>query len=123
MELFRRKSAQGVRHVFIGQFQRFVYGFSLDHFCGHGAGGDGRSAAKGLKLYILYDFVFVDVEKNLHHISAARVPHFAYSVSILKISDITRVHKIIHYFFGVNTHLDSLLSLLCLCPTFYCGFL
>lgn len=50
MHFYGGQAVQRLGNSLVGQLQGFLEGFALDHFGGHGAGGDGRAAAEGLEL-------------------------------------------------------------------------
>ena len=80
-----------------------VDGLALDHFGGHGGGGDGAAAAEGLELHVLDDVV-LDLQVDLHDVAALGVADLADAVGVLDLANVSGMLKMIHNFFTVQCH-------------------
>ena len=56
---------------------------------------------KGFKLYIPDDLVFVNIQINTHDVAALGISHRSYAAWILKLSYVSGMFKMIHYFFTI----------------------
>jgi hypothetical protein len=81
--------AEGAYTKFVGQ--KGIILCSGDH----AAGGNGCGTSKGLKFYIFNDII-LNLNLDMHNISADRIAYFTYSVRSIQGSNITRIHKMIH---------------------------
>ena len=100
MHFYRRQAVKRFHNSSICHFKRLLNGFALYKLCCHGARGYCRSATERFKLYIFYNSTFY-FEIHFHYISAFWISYFPYTVSIFNFSDITRICKMIHYFFAI----------------------
>ena len=98
-----RKTVQGLGDGFVGELHRLGDRLSLDKLRGHGAGGDGAAAAKGLKSYIHNDVIF-DFQVDLHNIAAFGVAYFAHAAGVFHGTHIPGIAEMVHYLFAVKSH-------------------
>ena len=91
---------QCFRHSLVGDLQRLGNWLTLDHFRGHGAGGDGAAAAEGFEFHI-GDGIVVDFQIDFHNVAADGVPHLAHAVGVFNHAHIPGIAEVVHHFFTV----------------------
>ena len=94
------QAVQRLHHGLVGEGQGLVHPLALDELGGHGAGGDGTAAAKGLELHVHDDSV-LDFEVHFHDIAALGVTHLSYAVGIGDLAYVAGITKMIHHLFTV----------------------
>ena len=100
MDLVGGQAVQRLHHRLVGEGERLFNGLALDHLGGHAAGGDGRPAAEGVKLYVGDDPVFY-LDIHTHDVAAFGVAHLADAVGVLHFAQVTGVLKVVHDLFTV----------------------
>ena len=91
------KPVQRFYYRFVGQFQRVLNRFPLDHVGGNRAGGNGSTAAKGFKLHI-GDGATLDFQIHLHNIAALGVSYLTDAIGIGKFAHIVGIGEVLHDF-------------------------
>ena len=92
-------------NVLVGQLHGLRKGLAADGFGGEGGGRDGAPTAKSLELGVLnYERIRVDLQADLHHVSALRGPHhssYHVLVVLVKLANVAGVLVVVKHLVAV----------------------
>ncbi len=100
MQLVGGQPVERFDNGLVAQLEGLLNGLALDHLGGHGRGGHGCAAAKGLE-FDVHDHVVFDLEHHLHDVAALLVAHHANGVGVRQLAHVAGMGEVIHDLFGI----------------------
>ena len=108
---YRGKAVKSLHNRFICHLQGLLNGFALHKLCSHTAGCHCGAAAEGFEFTVPDDSVLINIQIHSHNVSAFCIAYGSDTAGAFNLSYISRVLKMVHYFFAVHNLFSSIICL------------